>query len=189
MTNPRPSTNRRALVIAALAVVGLVIVAALASGTATSPGAPTFPPVGATAGPAGGSAAATEADVVRALAASGLQAEPATRPYRPAEAPQFATAPRAVLRAILPDDPDHGLIVVYEFLTPAAAAAAAEEQAAYLAGGIGRVQFPPDARFTIRVVGSTAVFFSWSPENSPDARVESIPAALDAVGVGVPIPN
>jgi hypothetical protein len=185
----RPSTNWRALAIAAVAVLGLVIVAALAGGTVPSQGAPTFPPAGATAAPAGGSAAATRADVARALSAQGLPSETATRPYRPAEAPQFATAPRAVLRAILPDDPDHGLIVVYEFLNPAVAAAAAAEQATYVASGIGRVQFPPDTRFIVRVVGSTAVFFSWSPANSPDRRIESIPAALETVGTGVPIPN
>lgn len=189
MTERRSTTNRQALAIAVVAVIGLVAVAALASGTATAPGAPTFPPAGATAGPAGGSAAATVAEVTRALAARGLQSEPVTQPYRPAEAPQFATAPRTVLRAILPDDPEHGLIVVYEFLGPAAAGAASTEQAAYVASGIGRVQYPPDARFIIRVVGSTAVFFSWSPANSPDPRVESIPAALQSVGAGVPIPN
>lgn len=185
----RPSANRRALAIAVVAVVSLLIVAALASGAATPSGTPTFPPAGATAGPAGSLAAATTAAVALALAARGLQSEPATRPYRPAEAPQFATAPRAVLRAILPDDPDHGLIVVYEFLGPAAAAEAASEQAAYIASGIGRVQFPPDARFLLRVVGSTAVFFSWSPANSSDPRIESIPVALETVGAGVPIPN
>ncbi|HSO30837.1 MAG TPA: hypothetical protein VLS28_13125 [Candidatus Sulfomarinibacteraceae bacterium] len=188
-TEPSPSTNRRALAIAGLAVLALVVVAALAGGVATPPGAPTFPPAGATAGPAGGSAAATSSDLVRAIAARGLQSEPATRPYRPAEAPQFATAPRVVLQVLLPDDPDHGLVVVYEFLGPAVARAAAQEQAAYVASGIGRVQFPPDTRFVVRVVGSTAVFFSWSPANSPDARIESIAAALESVGSGVPIPN
>ena len=188
-TEPSPSANRRALAIAGLAVLALVVVAALAGGVATPPGAPTFPPAGATAGPAGGSAAATSSDLVRAIAARGLQSEPATRPYRPAEAPQFATAPRVVLQVLLPDDPDHGLVVVYEFLGPAVARAAAQEQAAYVASGIGRVQFPPDTRFVVRVVGSTAVFFSWSPANSPDVRIESIAAALESVGSGVPIPN
>ena len=40
-----------------------------------------------------------------------------------------------------------------------------------------------------RVVGATAVFFTWSPANSPDARIESIPAALESIGTAVPIPN
>lgn len=185
----RPSTNRRALAIALVVVLGLVGVAALASEVATRRAMPTFPPAGVTAPPAGESAAATAAQLTRALAARGLLVEPAIVPYRPAEAPRFATAPRTVLRAILPDDPDHGLIAVYEFISPASAAAAADEQAAYVASGIGRVQFPPDARFIVRVVGSTAVFFSWSPANSPDPRIESIPAALQTLGTGVPIPN
>ena len=76
-----------------------------------------------------------------------------------------------------------------EFASPAAAAAAAAEQATYVASGVGRVQFPPDSRFSIRVVGATAVFFTWSPANSPDARIESIPAALESIGTAVPIPN
>ncbi len=188
-TAAQPSANRRALGIAAVAVVTFMVVAALIGGGPTMPGSPTFPPVGVTAGPAGGSAAATRTDVARALAARGLQSEDATRPYRPAEAPRFATAGRTILRAILPEDPDHGLIVIYEFAGPAVAAAAAAEQATYVASGIGLVQFPPDSRFIIRVVGSTAVFFAWSPANSPDARTESIPAALESIGTGVPIPN
>ena len=185
----RPSTNRRALGIAAVAVVAFMVIAALVGGGPVVPGSPTFPPAGATAGPPGGSAVATRTDVARALSAQGLGSEDATRPYRPAEGPRFATAGRAILRAILPEDPDHGLIVIYEFASPAAAASAAEEQAAYVASGVGRVQFPPDSRFIIRVVGATAVFFAWSPLNSPDARTESIPAALESIGTGVPIPN
>ena len=166
-----------------------MVIAALVGGGPVVPGSPTFPPAGATAGPPGGSAVATRTDVTRALSAQGLASEEATRPYRPAEGPRFATAGRAILRAILPEDPDHGLIVIYEFASPAAAAAAAEEQAAYVASGVGRVQFPPDSRFIVRVVGATAVFFAWSPANSPDPRTESIPAALESIGTGVPIPN
>jgi len=184
-----PSANRRALGFTALAVVAFMVVAALVGGGPTLPGSPTFPPVGATVGPAGGSAAATRTDVARALADRGLQSEDATRPYRPAEGPRFASAGRAVLRAILPEDPDHGLIVIYEFPSPAAATAAAGEQARYVASGVGRVQFPPDSRFIIRVVGATAVFFAWSPANSPDPRTESIPAALESLGTGIPVPS
>jgi hypothetical protein len=131
----------------------------------------------------------TRGDVARALAAQGIQVEDAARPYRPAEAPAFATAPRLVIRAILPDDPDHGLIVIYEFADPAAASGSAEEQAAYIAGGVGRVQFPNDARFVIRVVGPTVVFFTWSPAASPDARTASIATALESLGLGVTVPG
>jgi hypothetical protein len=184
----RPSNNRRAVAIATIAVLALVVIAALVGGT-PPPGAATFPPVGATTGSAGSAAAVTRGDVTRALAAQGLQAEDMSRPYRPAEAPAFATAPRIVIRAILPDDPDHGLIVIYEFADPATASAAAGDQAAYIASGVGRVQFPTDSRFVIRVVGSTAVFFTWSPAGSPDARTASIATALEGLGLGVTVPG
>jgi hypothetical protein len=180
--------NRRALGVAIVVVAGLLVIVALVGG-AQPPGSATFPPAGATTGPAGGVTAATRGDVIRALSAQGLQAEDAAAPYRPAEASAFATAPRIVVRAILPDDPDHGLIVIYEFESPVAANAAAEEQAAYIASGVGRVQFPPDSRYVIRVVGSTAVFFTWSPATSPDARTASIGTALETIGSGVPVPN
>jgi hypothetical protein len=180
--------NRRALGIAIVIVLALLVIAALVGG-AQPPGSATFPPVGATTGPAGGVAAETRGDVVRALSAEGLQAEDTATPYRPAEAPAFASAPRIVLRAILPDDPSHGLIVIYEFSSPAAAQAGAEEQATYIASGIGRVQFPADSRFVIRVVGSTAAFFTWSPSTSPDARTAAIGTALETLGSGVEVPN
>lgn len=183
------SPTRRAVGIALTVVVAVLVVAALASGSARPPGAATFPPANATAPPAGGLAQTTRSDVVRALAAHGLDAQDADQPYRPAEGATFAAAPRIVLRAILPSDPDHGWIVIYEFSTPAAAAAAANEQAQYVASGVGRVQFPTDARFVIRVVGSTAIFFSWSPANSTDARVQGIVDALDSLGQAVAVPG
>ena len=165
------------------------MIVALVGGAAGRPGEPTFPPVGVTPGPAGSVAAATRGEVTRALATQGLQAEDAARSYRPAEAPEFATAPRLVVRAILPDDPDHGRIVIYEFASPTAATSAATSQAAYLASGVGRVQFPPDSRFVLRVVGATAVFFTWSPAGSPDARTAQIGTALETLGLGVTIPG
>jgi len=189
MDDGRPSPNRRALAVTAVVVLALMVAAALIRGGGTQPGAPTFPPVGTTTGPAGAAAAATRADVVRALAAQGLQSEAVSRPYRPAEAAALATAPRIILRAILPDDPDRGLIVVYELSSPMAATSAAQEQATYLASGIGRVQFPPDAKFVIRVVGSTVVFFTWSQANAPDPRTATIAVALESLGLGVPVPN
>lgn len=185
----RSSPNRRALAVAGTVVVALLAVVALVGGGPRPPGSATFPPVGATTGPAGGAATATRNVVARALAAQGLGSEDATRAFRPAEAPRFATAPRLVLRAILPDDPDHGLIVIYEFSSPGAAADAAGEQAAYLASGVGRVQFTPDSRFVIRVIGATAVFFAWAPASSPDPRTTAIAAALETVGLAIPVPN
>lgn len=183
------TANRRALAIAGIGVLGLLVVGALIGGIERGPGAPTFPPAGATTRPAGGAALATRADVVAALAAAGLQAEDVVSPYRPAEAARFASAPRLVLRAILPDDPEHGRIVIYEFLSPNEAATAADEEAAYLGSGVGRVQFTPDTQITLRVIGSTVIFFAWSPESSADTRASGIAPALATLGTAVAIPN
>jgi hypothetical protein len=186
----RASANRRALPIAVIVVVVLVIVAAFVVGKSAAPGSPTFPPVGATTPPAGAAAAATRSDVATALAGVSLQVEDLSTPYRPAESPRLAAAPRLVIRAIIPDDPDHGRIVIYEFLSTADATAAAQEQAAYLASGVGRVQFTPDTQFSLRVVGSTVVFYAWANANSPDpARATAISTALQTVGFGVPVPS
>lgn len=184
----RPLASRRALGFAILAVLIVIILAALVGGGAP-PGGSTFPPAGATTGTAGGAAAVTRGEVAQALATVGIQVEDAARSYRPAEAPAFATAPRIVVRAILPDDPDRGLLVIYEFLDPAAATAAAEAQAAYVASGVGRVQFPNETRFVIRVLGSTAIFYAWSPAVSLDARAADIATALETVGIGVAVPG
>ena len=82
---------------------------------------------------------------------------------RPAEAPAFAAAPRAVYQVTLPKDPSKGFIVVYEFVDPAHAAGAAAEQQAYLATGPGRVQTPQGTVSLIRQVGSTVVYYQWLP--------------------------
>ena len=60
--------------------------------------------------------------------------------------------------------------MVYDFPTPQAAFAGGSELAAYLASGPGRVQFPNDAQHVIRQVGSTLVFYTWSPVNSPNGH-------------------
>ncbi|MEO7663640.1 MAG: hypothetical protein ABIV26_00820, partial [Candidatus Limnocylindrales bacterium] len=86
-------------------------------------------------------------------------------------------------------DLQHGLIVIYELANPEAATAAAHDQAAYVASGVGRVQFPPNSQFVLRVAGSTVVFFTWSPDTSPDARTPRIGDALSTIGVGVTVPN
>lgn len=147
------------------------------------------PTVDSTPGPAGDATAVARSMVIEALGAVGLQARDAIRPYRPSEAPRFAAAPRTVLQATLPDDPDHGFIVLYAFGSPAEATAAAAEQAAYIGSGPGRVQFGKGARFVLRVVGPTAIFFTWSPDSSPDPRTASIDQALSTVGTAVTIPS
>jgi len=88
----------------------------------------------------------------------------------------------------LPNDPDHGFVVVYELTSPAAAEAAARDHAAYIASNVGKVNFPPDTHFVIRVVGRTVVFFSWSPGASTDTRTKTIEEALSTIGEPVAIP-
>jgi len=173
-------------------LVALVVVAAVVAVVATGcfPVATvTFPPVGATTSPASVVAGVTAGEVIRALGAAGLPAAVATRGYRPPEGAAFAAAPRVVVQATLPDDPAHGFVVVYEFVSNAAAAAAAADQAVYVASGPGRVQFVPDSHLVLRLLGSTAVFYWWSPASALDPRAGDIEAALDSVGTAVAIPG
>ncbi len=186
----RPSANRKALVITVASVVALLLVVALASGRVAVPGSATFPPVGATTAPAGPAAGSTRAALVDALGTQGLQLEDVVTAYRPAEAPRLAVAPRLVVRVIVPADPDHGRILIYEFRDTGAATVAAQEQAAYVASGVGRVQFPPQTQFTLRVVGSTVVFYAFSTSDVPDPeRASGIATALASLGFEVPVPN
>ncbi|MCI0346556.1 MAG: hypothetical protein L0221_14095 [Chloroflexi bacterium] len=150
---------------------------------------PTFPPASFGSGTTSAAALETRRLVTVALSAEGLTAEAPPVVYRPAESPALAQAPRVVVQADLPDDPQHGYIVIYEFRDAATADGAAREQADYVASGIGFVQFPPDSEFVIRTVGATVIFFSWSPPNSPDPRTPKIAAALETVGTGIPIPR
>ncbi|MBI2762914.1 MAG: hypothetical protein HYX54_04065 [Chloroflexi bacterium] len=168
----------------------LLIFSGILAGKVAAPGAPTFPPVGASTSPAGAVAQATRAGVVTALSAANLQVEDILAPYRPAEAPRLAAAPRLVVRAVIPADPDHGRIVIYEFRSTADATTAAQEQAAYIASGVGRVQFPTGTQFVLRVVGPTVVFYAWSGSGVPDpTRAAAIATALETQGFGVPIPG
>jgi hypothetical protein len=174
---------RRALV---AAIVAGTFAAGCASGTNTH--RTTFPTVGATPGAAGESAAATRDLVLQALRGAGLEAAESTRPHRPSEGPLLAAAPRTIVQVVLPDDPEHGFIVIYELASPAAAEAAARDQAAYIASNVGKVNFPSDSHFVIRVAGQTVLFFSWSPGAATDVRTRSIEDALSTVGTAVPIP-
>jgi hypothetical protein len=150
-------------------------------------GGGTGPAATQTIPPAGAGAAATVEAVIGALGKQRLQAAEAQRPYRPGESPTISRAPRTVLQAVLPDDPEHGYIVVYDLATNDRAAQAAREFATYLATGPGRIQFPTDTRFTLRLVGSTLVFFDWSPANWPDPRSAQIQTALETLGTAVPV--
>ncbi|HSL97944.1 MAG TPA: hypothetical protein VK831_05175 [Candidatus Deferrimicrobiaceae bacterium] len=167
-------------------LAALLVVAALA-GCAPGIAGPTYPPEGVTPPPVGDATRVALNQVVRALADVGLQAGTATTPYRPPEAARLAAAPRMIVQVTLPEDPQRGLLVLYELGTPEAATAAAEEQAAYVATGPGRIQFPPAARFVLRVSGATVVFFTWLPGSAGDPRTGDIARALETIGTGVPV--
>jgi hypothetical protein len=127
--------------------------------------------------------------VARALARSGLQLIDARQPFRPPESAALSRAPRGIFQVVLPDDPSHGFIVIYEFRDEASAAAAGREQAAYLGSGPGRVQFPLDTQHLVRQAGTTLVVYSWSPATSSDARAPAIFADLATVGIGIAVPR
>jgi hypothetical protein len=181
--------RRRAPPIAGTALWLVLVVAGCGIG-ASGPVAATFPPE--SFGPSTGTTAAvvtTRADIALALRPQGLALIDPRVPFRPAESPRFAAAPRAVFQVVLPADPTHGFISVYEFPDPAAAAGAAGEQAAYVASGPGRVQFAPDSRFVIRQLDTTVIFFTWSPANSLDARTAQIQPALETLGIPIAVPR
>lgn len=136
-----------------------------------------------------GAVAMTRAQLTRALGDVGLQLDDAQVPYRAPEPPSFDTVPRAIVRALLPDDPNHGYISIYEFPTTSAAADGGRALAGYLRTGFGRAQFPPDARQGIRQLGTTLIYFWWSPASSPDVRTADIEKALELVGSKVEIPG
>lgn len=183
----RPAGGRARLAVGGwgLAVAAVLALALAACATTRA----TFPPPGATTAPAGAAAEATVRQVIAAAGAKGVSVRPADRPYRPPEGPLLAAAPRTVLQASIPNDPDHGYVVVYELGGPTKAANAAADEAAYIASGPGRVQFTPDTRYVLRLVDSTVVFFHWSPGTSPAAQLSDLAASLETLGEGVPIPG
>ena len=128
---------------------------------------------------------AARAQVASAIAPAGFRLHDPQISYRPGESPLVAAAPRAVVQAGIAAAPDRGFIVIYEFTDPGAAEAAAKEDAAYITSGIGRVQFPANARFVIRQVGPAVVFYTWSPGTSPAPGDEdALATALGTLGQG-----
>jgi hypothetical protein len=182
------SSWARGGVVLALAFALAVVVAACAPGGGVS--VASFP--AGTIGPArtaGAAAAQTRIELVRVLGERNLVLQDSEAPFRPPEDGTFTTTPRALYQVILPDAPSEGFIVVYEFPDATSAAEAAADQAAYLATGPARVQSAFGARHIIRLVGSTVVLYSWVPEGAADERQPGIQAALETLGVGVPIPS
>jgi hypothetical protein len=177
---------------ARVAGLAALVVAALAAGcgVAAEQQPRTFPPASVAPGPTvSGAVAGTRAAIAAALAPTGLQLEDATAAYRTAEPRGVAAAPRKVFQATLPDDPDGGFIVVYEFPNASMAVDAGNELAGYLGTGAGRIQFPTDARHTIRQLGTTLIFYTWAPSTSPDPNSPTVATALATLGIGFAPPR
>jgi hypothetical protein len=150
----------------------------------------------ASVGPAAGVSAAVAqtrgviAQTLESVSSVRIQFGDATRPYRPAESPRLRGAPRAVYQVVIPNRPDAGFIVVYQFADAAAAVDAGNEEAGYLGTGPAKVQFPLDAQHVIRQLGPTLILYSWSPSLAADASVEAdIGAALSTLGIGFSVPR
>jgi hypothetical protein len=174
---------------AGLLFVGLAsAMAGCGIGAAGSPG----PVPTASVGPAttaGAAAAQTRGEISAALQSVAVQFGDATRPYRPAESGRLRDAPRAVYQVVLPDQPDAGWIVVYEFADSASAVDAGNEEAGYLGTGNGRVQFPLGTQHVIRQVGSTLILYSWLPSASTDPTAGNVADALNTLGIGFTVPS
>ena len=127
----------------------------------------------------------TRALVVQALEVASFQVQEPQTSYRPGESPDLVNVPRRVVQAITPEDPEAGYVVIYELPTAGDADRVGSDFVRYLGGGTGAVQYPRDSQFVVRRVGPTLVFFPWSVEASPDARVAELAAALETVGLPV----
>jgi hypothetical protein len=139
-----------------------------------------------TAGPA---VAQTRGVIASALAGVSVQFGDAKTPYRPAESPRLRDAPRALYQVVLPDQPDAGYIVVYDFPDAAAAVDAGNEEAGYLGTGNGRVQFPFGTQHVLREVGPTLILYSWVPAASSDPTAGNVAGALSTLGIGFTVPS
>ena len=173
-----------------LVAIWLVAAIAVGCGVGASGSGPSLPDV--SVGPAitaGAAAAQTRGAIAAALGNIAVQFGNATQPYRPAESPRLRDAPRTVYQVVLPDQPDAGYVVVYEFPDAAAAVDAGNEEAGYLGTGNGRVQFPFGTRHVLRELGPTLILFSWVPGASTDATAGNVAEALNKLGIGFTVPS
>ena len=136
-----------------------------------------------------GATAQTRGEIGAALESIDVRFGDATRPYRPPESGRLRNAPRAVYQVVLPELPDSGYIVVYEFADSTAAVDAGNEEAGFLGTGPARVNFPRDAQHVLRQVGPTLILFTWSPSESTDPTAGNVASALMKLGIGFTVPN
>lgn len=151
-----------------------------AGGLGVAPGAATPLPS------AGAAAQGTIRALEEALATGGFALGPATRPWQPAQPPGLIGVPRSVQQVRL-SDPDGGIVLVYEFVTPEAAREGAHELADYLSSGPGMINFPGDTTFHVAHLGSTVVMSWLSLLQSGDPKAAQ--AAFDRIStVGSEVP-
>ena len=141
-----------------------------------------LPGVGATVSPAGAASQQAHDFVKAALEQASFQVQDPLTAYRPGESPALIGVPRRLVQAVLPSDPTGGYVVIYEFAGANEADAAGRDFVAYLHSGTGAIQYPADEQFVLRRIGTTLVFFAWSPALSPDAEVARMAATIDKVG-------
>ena len=166
---------------AALGIGGLVLAVLLIAAQTLGLGSGSEV-VPATMPPTGGAAQKTHDLVASALAAASFQVIDPQTEYRPGESPELIDVPRRLLQVIIPSEPTGGYIVIYELPSNGDADRVGRDFVDYLAAGTGAIQYPRDARFVIRRVGPTLVFFTWSPSVSPDPRVAELAATLSTLG-------
>ena len=186
MRRPRHAVGRAIAALASLALAA--IVAGCGIGATGSPAS--FPVQ--SVGPAATVTAAvgqTRGAIAAALAPFRLQLDDANRPYRPSESRLISEAPRAVYQVVLPQDPDGGYVVVYEFPDANGARDAGNDLAGYLGTGAGRVSYPLDAQHTIRQLGTTLIFYTYSPSIARDPGASKVADALSTLGIGFAPPR
>ena len=174
----------RAPVLAVLLAVSAAACSTPSGSTTTYPPPSTQPDLGVSA-----AVGQTRAEIAAALAEQKLALQNVQVDYRPAEGPILANAPRAVYQAVLPADPAHGYIVVYELRDTSSAAEAAAEQQRYLETGPGRVQTPPGTVHVIRGVGTTVIVYDWLPGAATDDSAPAVQTALETIGIPYPVGN
>ncbi len=181
MTRSRAAPARSVLVAAVLAGVLLIAGCGGLDGSLAPSARPPATPV-PSAAPIGAGGAAARDELFAAIRAAGLQVDVSNRPFRPPEAAELGTVPRAVYQVLLPANPDGGFITVYELPDEATAIQAAKAQHAYLTSGPGRVQSPLGTDRVLQQLGPTVIYYEWLPAATTDPLTPRIADVLRTVG-------
>ena len=165
MSVGRARSAVRALIIAGMLVA--LLGACAGGGTSVPPPSVAVSP----AASASASMTATASQIGASLRAAGLLSAVASVPYRPAESPTL-TRRRGSCSRPPPGDDRQGFVVIYDFPDAGRAYAAGPRWPTTSRTGPGRVQFPNDASFVMRQVGSTLVFYTWTDSDAPEPMPE-----------------